>query len=295
MGLTVLLTEGTPGCAPYYGYAVPRTTNVTLICDLASGVGAPVSAYPNGMVEFPARSCVYNFVWRSQYACPLCTVEDYEISVSDCANGTKTQTHLRLSECYDPEPPAPIVTQCYLCPTANGQVCSGQGSCDDSTGTCRCGSQWSGTTCTLCAQGWYGPQCGLQCEGGASLPCTGHGSCNSGLAGNGSCLCSTGWAGAACDVCDDGFEGTNCVASDATVSDVVPWWGFILIFGGLAAIVGLVAYFWWQKRHAEYRYSSLLRSQPLEMGDDNVVGIPDDDEDDPHDADADADAEERTS
>ena len=158
-GLTVQLTQGSMGCAATHaGVTVPRSTIISMLCDINAGVGAPRPAY-NNTVENPPRSCVYNFIWRSLYACPLCTIEDYEISVSQCSDGNKILTHVRLSDCWEPNPIAPQYTPCQDCPQANGLVCGGQGSCDDTSGTCHCESNWEGTTCTDCSTGVFGPQC----------------------------------------------------------------------------------------------------------------------------------------
>lgn len=158
-GLTVWLTEGSLGCAATHNdIKVPRKTNITMICDLTAGVGSPRPTY-NDTVEYPPRSCVYNFVWRSLYACPMCTVEDYEISISDCIDGTKVKTLVRLSDCWDPNPPASEMISCKSCPTEKGFICGGHGSCDDTTGSCHCESHWAGKVCMACNVGFYGARC----------------------------------------------------------------------------------------------------------------------------------------
>jgi len=158
-GFTVELTEGTPGCGGSFGDPFPRATNITMVCDLSAGVGNPQPAYPNNVVEFPPHSCRYHFIWRSLYACPLCTVEDYEISVSDCVNGKKMKTHVRLSDCWDPNPTPPEEISCTSCPSLQGEICSGHGSCNDENGNCNCETHWSGSACEQCAPGFFGAQC----------------------------------------------------------------------------------------------------------------------------------------
>jgi len=39
----------------------------------------------------------------------------------------------------------------------------------------------------------------------------------------------------------------------ATVSDVVPWWGFLVLIGGILLIVAIAVILWRKMRHAEYR------------------------------------------
>jgi len=293
-GLIVTLTEGTPGCKSFYGTAAqPRRTNITLICDTNAGIGTPRPEF-NTTVEVPVHSCQYHFIWRSLYACPLCTVEDYHTSLSQCVNGKKAQTQTAIADCWDPNPPASVYIDCLSCPAAaDGSICGSHGRCDDTDGTCSCDRTWDGADCDVCASGYYGLDCSNECPGGANLPCFGHGVCSSGLQGAGTCTCSTGWTSAACNVCDEGFEGETCSAKAVSVGDVVPWWGFVLIVGGILLIIALAVILWWQKRNVEYKYTSLLRNQPVELeGTDNIVGIPNDDDENENENDNDNDNEE---
>lgn len=287
-GLVVSFDNGTSACSFYYGKATPRRTNITMVCDLAAGIGAPAPMY-NNTVEYPSRSCVYNFVWRSAHACPLCTLADYDFELQPCVNGLKLYTYRKLFNCYG-EPtadqiPSPIV--CYDCPSStNGGVCNTHGTCDEYTGQCNCQSQWSGQSCSDCATGYFGVNCQNACPGGAKSPCNSHGSCGSGVKGSGLCACTTGWAGSACDVCDSGFTGTTCEALPASVTDVVPAWAVILIVVVVITLIVAAVFLYRAKKQVEYRYSRLLSSQPIELGDDDnnqgnmetLGGLPDDDD-----------------
>eukprot|EP00698_Gefionella_okellyi_P006074 TRINITY_DN15540_c0_g1_i1.p1 TRINITY_DN15540_c0_g1~~TRINITY_DN15540_c0_g1_i1.p1 ORF type:complete len:993 (-),score=135.81 TRINITY_DN15540_c0_g1_i1:53-2974(-) len=68
----------------------PRSSNITLICDMMAGVGSPT--VPQGNVV-EASTCRYNFEWRSIYACPLCTAKDYRQIVGACTGGQKVTTY----------------------------------------------------------------------------------------------------------------------------------------------------------------------------------------------------------
>ena len=52
---------------------VQRTLNVTMLCDMTAGAGYP-DVPASGIVE--THKCAYELVWRSQYACPMCTARD---------------------------------------------------------------------------------------------------------------------------------------------------------------------------------------------------------------------------
>ena len=52
---------------------VQRTLNVTMLCDMTAGAGYP-DIPASGIVE--THKCAYELVWRSQYACPMCTARD---------------------------------------------------------------------------------------------------------------------------------------------------------------------------------------------------------------------------
>jgi len=104
--------------------------------------------------------------------------------------------------------------------------------------------------------------------------CSGHGKCDSGLNGTGECLCSTGFTPPQCDQCLEGFEGATCnrilfffffslssnnnnnnikTAIPATVTDVVPWYGFAAIGIVILVIGGLILFLWRQKKNTEAR------------------------------------------
>lgn len=156
-GLRVLLTQGSPGCAATHsGVKVPRYSNISMICDLTAGVGSPM---PNN-IHLANSSCAYNFVWRSLYACPVCTPEDYDVSFTECIKGMKVKTLIRKSPCWDPSPVPPVALTCQSCPKdKSGNTCSNQGVCDEATGLCGCELHWAGSICASCSVGFFSPDC----------------------------------------------------------------------------------------------------------------------------------------
>lgn len=70
------------------GCPVPRSTNLTLICDPSAGIG---QLKPKDPVESPL--CHYRFEWSSLYACPLCSSFDYTYQYSECIGGFQTKTY----------------------------------------------------------------------------------------------------------------------------------------------------------------------------------------------------------
>lgn len=272
-GLVVTLTGGKYGCRNSTGFGVSRQTDIIMICDVRAGIGSPE---PRGYTaETGYRSCNYKFIWKSLYACPLCTVEDYSIVTSDCINGKQTITHVKTRDCWDPQPPPNEFLLCRACPATDGNTtCSGRGTCNFATGLCLCETQWSGNNCDQCKSGYFGHNCTQSCKGGAETPCNGHGSCSGGQFGDGSCVCSTGWTGDACNTCDIGYEGPNCEAIPATISQVFPWWSFLIPVVVLVAAAALGLILWKQKKQIENRYRSLENNNPIQLDDDIPVSFP---------------------
>eukprot|EP01065_Artemidia_motanka_P042386 TRINITY_DN5682_c0_g1_i2.p1 TRINITY_DN5682_c0_g1~~TRINITY_DN5682_c0_g1_i2.p1 ORF type:complete len:2287 (+),score=436.35 TRINITY_DN5682_c0_g1_i2:68-6928(+) len=62
--------------------------------------------------------------------------------------------------------------------------------CDQSSGVCRCPSNFNQPDCRTCSEGWWGLMCVNKCGG-----CSGHGTCHP---VSGQCRCEVGWAGPAC-------------------------------------------------------------------------------------------------
>lgn len=132
----------------------------------------------------------------------------------------------------------------YACPApGGGEPCSGNGSCDPTSGQCLCSSAYVGEACDeacpvggpgldqvcsghgscgrgsaqavcTCDAGFWGPECGEQCDLGIDdVPCSGtdHGLCSP---STGECVCLQGFAGSACEhigTCTDhGIANCTC-------------------------------------------------------------------------------------
>eukprot|EP00285_Hemiselmis_virescens_P019125 CAMPEP_0173387616 /NCGR_PEP_ID=MMETSP1356-20130122/10086_1 /TAXON_ID=77927 ORGANISM="Hemiselmis virescens, Strain PCC157" /NCGR_SAMPLE_ID=MMETSP1356 /ASSEMBLY_ACC=CAM_ASM_000847 /LENGTH=885 /DNA_ID=CAMNT_0014344285 /DNA_START=107 /DNA_END=2764 /DNA_ORIENTATION=+ len=76
-GLVVSYQGGTP-CRD----GRSRTLNITMTCDMEVGPGTPTTV-PNERVE--VQKCGYQLAWRSQYACPMCTLQDMESLPGECS------------------------------------------------------------------------------------------------------------------------------------------------------------------------------------------------------------------
>lgn len=84
-GFRVHYDLGTLGCGPKNGgVAYPRNSDLTFICDPSAGLG---TLQGSSIVESPP--CHYNFVWRSLYACPICTTDDYTFYYTLCGSNGK--------------------------------------------------------------------------------------------------------------------------------------------------------------------------------------------------------------
>jgi len=59
-----------------------RMLNVTMICDMDVGPGAPT---PPSSSPVEATKCGYQLEWRSQFACPMCTLGDMEALPGECS------------------------------------------------------------------------------------------------------------------------------------------------------------------------------------------------------------------
>jgi len=91
-GLVMSFTQGSYGCPKYFPSfqpPSPRSTNITFICNPLAGKGFPVAVEP---VEEP--SCRYNFMWSSLYACPLCTMNDYDVVLGQCLGGFQQKNYV---------------------------------------------------------------------------------------------------------------------------------------------------------------------------------------------------------
>jgi len=87
--------------------------------------------------------------------------------------------------------------------------CSGNGSCDDSSGSivCTCDTGYTGASCASCASGYHDDGNGMcisdsGCQTGS---CSKHGSCDD-SGGSIVCSCDTGYSGDSCDACATGYH-----------------------------------------------------------------------------------------
>eukprot|EP01130_Rhizamoeba_saxonica_P014248 TRINITY_DN6209_c0_g1_i1.p1 TRINITY_DN6209_c0_g1~~TRINITY_DN6209_c0_g1_i1.p1 ORF type:complete len:1761 (-),score=372.85 TRINITY_DN6209_c0_g1_i1:32-5032(-) len=88
-GVILTFTDGTPACGnELLGQPdVPRTSNITVICDPEAGIGVFSSANPIYVgTEYP-HVCTYNFEWRTLYGCPVCTTDHYKAILAACQGG----------------------------------------------------------------------------------------------------------------------------------------------------------------------------------------------------------------
>ena len=111
-GIIMTFDRGTKGCAKLPSLpAFHRSTNITFICDPSAGKGYPEALEP---VEY--SPCKYQFKWKSLYACPLCTAQDYTAVYGSCDNGYTTVTYVPKTipnRCHSGVPlPAPELVPC---------------------------------------------------------------------------------------------------------------------------------------------------------------------------------------
>ncbi|MDX9719222.1 MAG: calcium-binding EGF-like domain-containing protein [Myxococcota bacterium] len=101
----------------------------------------------------------------------------------------------------------PDATACALCgDTCEEGTCSGQGTCDDSSGTptCTCNDGYTGVRCQSCADGYelVGGVCQSESTTVCEVDtCNGHGTCDD---SSGAPVCT----------CEEGFTGTFCAQSE---------------------------------------------------------------------------------
>lgn len=111
---------------------------------------------------------------------------------------------------------------------ADSADCSGNGSCDDSSGVpvCTCETGWMGTSCDTCATDYhlFSGDCVLN-EQCLATSCSGNGSCLI-VDGLVDCNCASGYTGTYCDQCAVGFHidflSGNCVANEVCVDTSDP-------------------------------------------------------------------------
>jgi len=88
-GLVMEFKNGSLGCPTNGTNPYPRSSRVTFICDPSAGIGYPEAVEP---VEY--SPCRYQFKWTSLYACPLCTMKDYQVVYGSCIDGYSMKTFI---------------------------------------------------------------------------------------------------------------------------------------------------------------------------------------------------------
>jgi hypothetical protein len=67
----------------------PRQLEIHLLCVGDYGVGTLIPSEP-----FQNEKCTYRFDWTTEYACRLCTLDDYQLLSGDCVKGKRNQTYV---------------------------------------------------------------------------------------------------------------------------------------------------------------------------------------------------------
>lgn len=80
-----------------------------MICDPIAGPGQPQT--PEGQDRPEMSLCVYNFEWRSTYACPLCLDSDFQELLGVCANGRQRKFYVTYSNCTGTRPDSSVACQ----------------------------------------------------------------------------------------------------------------------------------------------------------------------------------------
>lgn len=81
---------------------VHRTTTVEMICDPLAGPGQPQK--PEGQDQAETSLCVYNFEWRSMYACPVCLDANFTQLLGVCQAGRQRQFYVTYDNCTGSRP-----------------------------------------------------------------------------------------------------------------------------------------------------------------------------------------------
>ncbi|KAJ3452120.1 hypothetical protein M0812_03884 [Anaeramoeba flamelloides] len=113
-----------------------RYTNISLICDMGAGMGEP-EAGSDGVEK---DTCTYEFIWKSMYACPLCTESDYDYYYTPCE-----EDEFRYKHYYWLQNPK----KCYggvELPEDEMLSCTGDIVCEK-------GTFFNGNNCTVCNVG----------------------------------------------------------------------------------------------------------------------------------------------
>lgn len=228
--ISLVLSLGTPAAVDAQSCSLPPsatcpTNCATCVqqnasCDVTTACGA--SGCPSGYTQINSTSCA---IFLRSYQCRRFGT----VGTSQCSTCPAGR--------YGPS--------CAPCPTFNGQVCGGRGTCSDGyygsgqctcftgsngplcqytnqttcnghgtanyDGSCSCSTGFAGASCNACAPSYFGyPSC-KYCN--ASTTCSGAGTCDA----QGNCVCNANRTGASCSVCATNYYGypacTYCVAS----------------------------------------------------------------------------------
>ncbi|CAI5949464.1 unnamed protein product [Closterium sp. NIES-64] len=146
------------------GNSMLRATNISFICDPDAGYGAPEAWTDKGKaaavdpsLSFPSwvvrggvvlpigdeSACVMEMVWYTAHACPMCTMDDYElVEVSGCVdNKYATYKYKQPKTCQaNAQLPLPQDIPCQPCTEADYEAI--QDSCTDAQGRHNSSHRW---------------------------------------------------------------------------------------------------------------------------------------------------------
>ncbi|CAI5523698.1 unnamed protein product, partial [Closterium sp. Naga37s-1] len=136
----------------------PSTFNLTFICDPEAGYGHPEpwteggkKAALNPTLSYPAWanrsgdvipvgreapvSCLFQMVWYTAYACPLCTVLDMEpVAVANCIDNKRFTYKYKTPRLCQPNPQVPLPPDEYCLPCTKDDYQRFEDSCTDANG-----------------------------------------------------------------------------------------------------------------------------------------------------------------
>ncbi|CAI5947156.1 unnamed protein product [Closterium sp. NIES-64] len=136
----------------------PSTFNLTFICDPEAGYGHPEpwteggkKAALNPTLSYPAWanrsgdvipvgreapvSCLFQMVWYTAYACPLCTVLDMEpVAVANCIDNKRFTYKYKTPRLCQPNPQVPLPPDEFCLPCTKDDYQRFEDSCTDANG-----------------------------------------------------------------------------------------------------------------------------------------------------------------
>ena len=216
--------QGTGQCACHPGY-------VGFACALQCPVGDGAVCSGRGVCTAPGPRCNCSLVAGGRWVGSACERCAPGWVGPHCTLPCPTDAHGRVcagaGDCVARAPGAECVCRAgYVgrvcdveCPGGVLLPCGGHGTCNATTGTCRCAASdsaghWTGPQCGACRTGWSGPDCRAVCPAGAGgVPCSGR-PCIAGA-----CVCEQGVCGRGCGVvgaacalllCPVGHYGAAC-------------------------------------------------------------------------------------